>query len=149
MLSFRFVVHSGVLGSICFRLKNALSFFARLKVKRGLQKTYILPLISAFTLVNSELRNFSSDRVTAFLLIIKKLRGHWSLVTCTFTLSLIYYIYFLRRKNLVNMKISCKFTAHIFTLITFSSLVCEDRRRFCFLSWRIFVSSVGVSYETT
>ena len=48
--------------------------------------SYILSLTSVFTLVNSELRNFSSDRVTAFLLIINELRGHWSLVTCTFTL---------------------------------------------------------------
>ena len=51
--------------------------------------SYILSLTSVFTLVNSELRNFSSDRVTAFLLIINELRGHWSLVTCTFTLSLV------------------------------------------------------------
>ena len=51
--------------------------------------SYILPLTSVFTLVNPELRKFSSDRVTAFLLIIKELRGHWSLVTCTFTLSLV------------------------------------------------------------
>ena len=79
MLSFSFVVHNKVLGSICFRLKNALCFFARLKVKRGLQKTYFLPLISIFTLVNSELRNFSSNKVTPKLLIINKLRYHLSL----------------------------------------------------------------------
>ena len=145
MLSFRFVAHSGVLGSICFRLKNALCFFSRLKVKRGLQKTYFLPLISIFTLVNSELRNFSSDKMTPKLLIINNSRYHLSLVTFAFTLSFMYYISFLCRKNLVDMKISCKFTVHIFTLITFSSLVCEDRRRFSFplsarfrfLSWRI------------
>ena len=107
-------------------------FFASLKVKRGLQKTYFLPLISVFTLVNSELRNFSSDKVTPKLLIINNLRCHLSLVTFAFTLSFMYYISFLCRKNLVDMKISCKFTAHIFTLITFSSLVCEDRRRFYF-----------------
>ena len=54
-------------------------FFASLKVKRGLQKTYFLPLISVFTLVNSELRNFSSDKVTPKLLIINDLRCHLSL----------------------------------------------------------------------
>ena len=135
MLSFRFVAHSEVLGRICCRLKNALCFFASLKVKRGLQKTYFLPLISVFTLVNSELRNLSSDKVTPKLLIINDLMYHLSLVT--FTLSFTYYISFLCRKNLVDMEISCNFTKHIFTLITFSSLVCEDRRRFRFLSWRI------------
>ena len=61
------------------------------KQKRRLQKTYFLPFILVFTLVNSELKNFSSDRMTAFLLIIKELRGYWSLVTCTFTLSLMYF----------------------------------------------------------
>ena len=79
MLSFRFVAHSEVLGRICCRLKNALCFFASLKVKRGLQKTYFLPLISVFTLVNSELRNFSSNKVTPKLLIINDLRCHLSL----------------------------------------------------------------------
>ena len=59
------------------------------KSKCRLQKTYFLPFILAFTLVNSELKNFSSDRVTAFLLIINELRGHWSLVTCTFILRLL------------------------------------------------------------
>ncbi len=63
-------------------------FFARLKTKRGLLKTYFLPLISVFTLVNSELRNFSSDKVTPNLLIINDLRCHLSLVTFAFTLSL-------------------------------------------------------------
>ena len=79
MLSFRFVAHSEALGRICFRLKNALCFFARLKVKRGLQETYFLPLTSVFTLVNSELRNFSSDKVTHKLLIINDLMYHLSL----------------------------------------------------------------------
>ena len=76
-----------MLGSICFRLKNALCFFVRLKAKRGLQKTYFLPLISVFTLVNSELRNFSSDKVIYELLIVNDLRCHLSLVTFAFTLS--------------------------------------------------------------
>ena len=48
---------------------------------------YFLPLISVFTLVNSELRNFSSDKVTPKLLIINDLRCHLSLVTFAFTLS--------------------------------------------------------------
>ena len=55
-------------------------FFARFKTKRGLLKTYFLPLISVFTLVNSELRNFSSDKVTPNLLIINDLRCHLSLL---------------------------------------------------------------------
>ena len=63
-------------------------FFVRLKVKRGLLKTYFLPLISAFTLVNSELRNFPSDKVTPKLLIINDLMCHLSLITFAFTLSL-------------------------------------------------------------
>ena len=32
-----------------------------------------------------------SDRVTAFLLIINELCDYWSLVTCTFTLSLMQF----------------------------------------------------------
>ena len=76
-----------MLGSICFRLKNALCFFVCLKTKRGLQKTYFFPLISVFTLVNSELRNFSSDKVISKLLIVNDLRCHLSLVTFAFTLS--------------------------------------------------------------
>ena len=88
MLSFCFVAHNEVLGSICFKLKKRAMFFVRLKVKRGLLKTYFLPLISAFTLVNSELRNFSSDKVTPKLLTINDLRYHLSLVTFAFTLSL-------------------------------------------------------------
>ena len=62
-------------------------FFARLKTKYGLLKTYFLPLISVFTLVNSELRFFSSDKVTPKLLIINDLRCHLLLVTFAFTLS--------------------------------------------------------------
>ena len=62
-------------------------FFARLKAKRGSLKTYSLPLISVFTLVNSELRNFSSDKVTLKLLIINDLRCHLSLITFAFALS--------------------------------------------------------------
>ena len=40
-----------------------------------------------FTLVNSELRIFSSDKVTPKLLIINDLMCHLSLVTFAFTLS--------------------------------------------------------------
>ena len=75
-------------------------FFVRLKAKRGLLKTYFLPLISVFTLVNSELRNFSSDKVTLKLLIINDLMYHLSLVTFAFTLSFMYYIRFLCRKKI-------------------------------------------------
>ena len=66
-------------------------FFVRLKAKRGLLKTYFLPLISVFTLVNSELRNFSSDKVTLKLLIINNLWCHLSLVTFAITLSLLQF----------------------------------------------------------
>ena len=66
-------------------------FFVHLKAKRGLLKTYFLPLISVFTLVNSELRNFSSDKVTLKLLIINNLRCHLSLVTFAITLSLLHF----------------------------------------------------------
>ena len=55
-------------------------FFARLKAKYGLLKTYFFPLISVFTLVISELRNFSSDKVTPKLLIINDLMCHLSLL---------------------------------------------------------------------
>ena len=51
-------------------------FFARLKTKRGLLKTYFLPLMLAFTPINSELRNFSNDRMIANVLIINALIGH-------------------------------------------------------------------------
>ena len=62
-----------------------------LKAKYGLQnQTYFLPLISAFTLVNSELRNISNDQMTDNVLIINMLSGHWSLVIFAFTLSFQY-----------------------------------------------------------
>jgi len=74
-------------------------FFARLKAKRGLLKTYFLPLIFVFTLVNSELRNFSSDKVTPKLLIINNLKCHLSLVTFAFTLSFdVLYLFFMQKK---------------------------------------------------
>ena len=39
-----------------------------LKAKRGLLKTYFLPLISAFTLVNLKLRNISNNKNNTQLL---------------------------------------------------------------------------------
>lgn len=50
------------------------------KAKRGLLKTYLLPLISIFTLVNPELRNISNDKMTAYSLILKELNSHLSFV---------------------------------------------------------------------
>ena len=62
-----------------------------LKAKCGLQnQTYFLPLISAFTLVNSELRNISNDQMTANVLIINMLSGHLSFVIFAITLSFQY-----------------------------------------------------------
>ena len=64
---------------------------SNLKAKYGLQtQTYFLPLTSAFTLVNSELRNISNDQMTANVLIINMLSGHWPLVIFAFTLSFQY-----------------------------------------------------------
>ena len=68
------------------------------KSKCGLQKTYFLPFISVFTLINSELKNFSSDKVTPKFLIINDLMCHLSLVTFAFTLILMCYMRFLCRK---------------------------------------------------
>ena len=64
------------------------SFF---KAKCRLLKTYILPLISVFTLVNSELRNISNDKMTLNCLIIKCLRCHLSFVIFAFTQSLLVF----------------------------------------------------------
>ena len=74
------------------------------KSKCGLQKTYFLPFISVFTLINSELKKFSSDKVIPKFLIINDLMCHLSLVTFAFTLSFMYYIRFLCRKNLVDFR---------------------------------------------
>ena len=68
------------------------------KSKCGLQKNYFLPFISVFTLINSELRNFSSDKVTHKLLTLNVLMCHLSLVTFAFTLILMCYMRFLCRK---------------------------------------------------
>ena len=116
------------------------------KSKCGLQKTYFLPFILTFILVNSELRNFSSDQVTANSLIFNKLHGHWSLVTCTFTLSLMYSIRFYAEKigEYENKLQICNAINEIFSHLKLMSPICEDRRHFFrFLSWRVFVSSVG------
>ena len=67
-------------------MRNA--FFVFQKQNVGLLKTYSLPLILVFTLVNSELKNFSSDKVTLKWLIINDLMCHLSLVTFAFILSL-------------------------------------------------------------
>ncbi len=58
-----------------------------LKAKRGMLKTYLLPLISVFTLVNSKLRNISNDKMTLNYLIINHFRCHLSFVIFAFTLS--------------------------------------------------------------
>ena len=69
------------------------------KSKCGLQKNYFLPFISVFTLINSELRNFSSDKVTHKLLTLNDLRCHLSLVTFAFTLSFnVLYAFFMQKK---------------------------------------------------
>ncbi len=54
-------------------------------------KIYILPLISVFTLVNSELRNISNDKMTLNFLIIRYLRCHLSFVIFAFTQSLLVF----------------------------------------------------------
>ena len=99
-----------------------------------------------FILVNSELRNFSSDRVTANSLIFSILRGLWSLVTCTFTLSLMYSIRFYAEKigEYENKLQICNAINEIFSHLKLMSPICEDRRHFFrLLSWRVFVSLVG------
>ena len=79
---FHFVLtaHNEVLGSILLQsLKNRAMHSSNLKAKYGLQtQTYFLPLTSAFTLVNLELRNISNDQMTANVLIINMLSGHLS-----------------------------------------------------------------------
>ena len=70
-------------------LKSRNAFFAFLKQNVGLLKTFFLPLISVFTLVNSDLRNISNDQMTAKVLIINVLSSHLSFVIFAFTLSLL------------------------------------------------------------
>ena len=65
-------------------------FFARFKTKRELQKTYLLPLMLTFIPINSELRNFSNDQMTANVLIINALIGHYSLVISYFCFHLMF-----------------------------------------------------------
>ena len=64
--------------------------------KIDLLKTYFLPLISAFTPINSELRNISNDKMTLNYLIIKCFRRHLSFVIFAFTLSLVVLRDFMR-----------------------------------------------------
>ena len=71
-------------------------------------------------------------------MIFNKLRGHWSLVTCTFTLSLMYSIRFYAEKigGYENKLQICNAINEIFSHLKLMSPICEDRRHF-------FVSSVG------
>ena len=59
--------------------------------RESVQIFYFLPLTLTFTLVNSELKNFSSDKMTFKWLIIKHSWCHLSLVTFAFTLSLLQF----------------------------------------------------------
>ena len=84
--------------------------------------------------------------MTANSLIFSKLRGHWSLVTCTFTLSLMYSIRFYAEKigEYENKLQICNAINEIFSHLKLMSPICEDRRHFFrLLSWRVFVSLVG------
>ena len=54
-------------------------------------KSYFLPLISAFTSINSELRNISNYKITTKSLIINTLSGNLSFVIFAITLSLLQF----------------------------------------------------------
>ncbi len=77
-----------------------------------------------FTFVNSELRNFSSDKVTHKLLIINDLRCHLSLVTFAFTLSfdvlcLFFWVWFYwiyDKNDIVNSRYSTRTNAEIVSI---------------------------------
>ena len=74
-----------MLGRILLQAKKIAQCILRIfKAKRGLMKTYFLPLISVFTLVNSKLRNISNDKMTPNCLIINHFRYHLSFVICHF-----------------------------------------------------------------
>ena len=78
---FHFVLaaHNEVVGRICFSRKNRAMHSSNLKSKMwNCWKTCFLPLISAFTFVNTELRNISNDQMTLKYLIINYLRCHLS-----------------------------------------------------------------------
>ena len=79
------------LAESCLGKKMRNAFFVFQKQNVGLLKTYSLPLILVFTLVNSELKNFSSDKVILKWLIINDLMCHLSLVTFAFTLSFLHF----------------------------------------------------------
>ena len=68
------------------RLKNRAKHSSYFLPKYGFLKIYFLTLILMFTSVNTELRNFSSDKMTLKFLIIKYLKCHLSFVTFAFTL---------------------------------------------------------------
>ena len=90
MPSFCFAVYNEEVGRILLRQKMRNAFFVFKKQNVGLLKTYSLPLILVFTLVNSELKNFSSDKVTLKWLIINDLMCHLSLVTFAFTFTTVH-----------------------------------------------------------
>ena len=68
------------------RLKNRAKHSSYFLPKYGFLKIYFLTLILIFTPINSELRNFSSDKITLKVLIIKYLKCHLSFVIFAFTL---------------------------------------------------------------
>ncbi len=76
-------------GSILLQAqKNAQCILRIFLAKCRLLKSYFLPLISVFTLVNIELRNISNNKMTLNCLIIKCLRCNLSFVIFAITLSL-------------------------------------------------------------
>ena len=97
---FHFVLaaHNEVVGRICFSRKNRAMHSSNLKSKMwDCWKTNFIPIISVFTLVNSELRNISNDQITIKYLIINYLRCHLSFVIFAFTPSSQYLAWFLCR----------------------------------------------------
>ena len=95
---FVFAAHNEGLGRICFRRKNYAMHSSNLKSKMwDCWKTNFIPIISVFTLVNSELRNISNDQMTLKYLILNYLRCHLSFVIFAFILSCQYLVWFLCR----------------------------------------------------
>ena len=91
---FHFVLaaHNEVVGRICFSRKNRAMHSSNLKSKMwDCWKTNFIPIISAFILVNSELRNISNDQMILKYLIINYLRCHLSFVIFAITLSLLQF----------------------------------------------------------
>ena len=95
---FVFAAHNEGLGRICFRRKNYAMHSSNLKSKMwDCWKTNFIPIISVFTLVNSELRNISNDQMTLKYLILNYLRCLLSFVIFAFILSCQYLVWFLCR----------------------------------------------------